>query len=148
MSRFFSQMENMINERLGANQNRNIVGVITKVNSYKKTCSVCPIDMDMIWEMKSYYARTKIDKDSIQKVIEEVDITHSESLNISDFAVGDKVCIAYNEDRPYILQKIKQSYSTNKQISINEDSKINVENWMSYSDIDGEYNPIPYTNME
>lgn len=145
---FRSQIENLINAKLGTNTNRMTIGIVTKVDTERYICSVCPIDMDAMWEMKKYYAKTKIDKMAAQNIIENISLKNSKTIKAADIQKGDRVVIGYDEDLPYIVQRIKQSSVLNQKISGSEED-ISVYEWLgeNFGEIK-EINPIPGMSMD
>jgi len=141
------QISEIINEQVGLSSSKIIIATITKIDGDKKTCTVCPVDMDAIWEIKKYYARTKIDRTAVQGLIERVSLFTSDSIKINDINIGDKVAVGYNEDRPYILQKAKNKIETERKFAINDQS-ISTYDWLggeSFGEFNefNDMNPIP-----
>jgi hypothetical protein len=102
----------------------------------------------MIWEMKSYYSGTQIDRTAAQNLIEQVLVNSSDSVQALTVVVGDKVSISYNNDRPYIVQKISSSFSLGKNIPLGENNTISIDKWLTDNPENaGEYNPIPESSQ-
>lgn len=157
MSNFLQkQMKEIVDSKMGTSKSRVIIGIVTKIedndnyNKDKKTCTVCPIDLDALWDMKMFYGKTKIDRNALQGSIQRVSYSSSKSVIAEKLLVGDKVSIAYDEDKPYIIEKIGTSYS-NKTLSTEVASSSSYE-WLTPSNGPfGEYSqemPLPDDLME
>lgn len=152
---FRDAMEALINEKVGTSSSRTIQGVVTYIHvaltGERDWCTVCPIDLDIIWDVKSYYRKTAIDRNSAQGVIERVRLASPSGLIIEELTEGDQVVVAYKEDRPYILQRIAQADGMNIQqraFSI-AGTDTTTYQWLgeaaygAFSDLN-DSNPLPY----
>jgi hypothetical protein len=149
---FREAMEALVNEKVGAAANRTVAGIVISVNEANDSCKVCPVDVDTIWDVKNYYSKTKVDRFAVQGVIDKVALVSQEGLKVGVVVRGDRVVVAYQEDRPYILQKVSQANGMNitsksRQITLNGKER-SVYDWVgqdsmgAYADGFGA-NPLP-----
>jgi NAD-dependent DNA ligase len=83
-----------------------------------------------------------------QNIIENISLKNSKTIKAADIQKGDRVVIGYDEDLPYIVQRIKQSSVLNQKISGSEED-ISVYEWLgeNFGEIK-EINPIPGMSMD